>query len=278
MNLNKPSQDENQGNNIVDITIEDFIKFYLINWKIILIYCFLGVTVSSIFILTAPTFYKGIALVQLGRTTNHSMYPNGTPLEDPALLVSRIKHQYSEIASCKRDNGSEYFLMPKRNANVIIASYKALPNTIEISATLNSENQTNACINDLFVLIRNSQYKLVSGVIEDLNDQINMEKNLADLSKNLIDLKKSPSLNQQYLYFNQITKINQFQNNIFEMNKILKYLENNQAYIIGHIKIVTPSLKDHLIKIIIGFFLGMALGSSMILFKNYLSNKVKNSN
>ncbi len=269
MNLNKFPNYNNQKNTEEEITLKDVLDFYALNWKFISLFCLIGFFLSSIVVLITPSTYTGIALIQLAKTTNPSIYPNGTPLEDPSLLITRIKNEYLSVDSCNQNINGEYFIKLGTTPKIIISPYKLLPNTVMIKVNLNTESEVVACINDLITIIRNSQSDITRLVIQNIKEQIKTEKDLQYFYKNLINNKVKSSLENDILNSPLFVEINRIQNNFFMLNSIINYIESNQPHVLGRIELQSVNYRNHLTIIILGFFISLIIASFIVLLKNY---------
>lgn len=180
-----------QGNNSTsyeedEISLKDMIDFLLENWKTILAGGILGLATSLVFVFVAPAKYEAkaqIKMAQIGVNNNNNVNPLGVNIEEPALLIARMKLPTSfdpvTIDRCG--------LTGEKDAQDILAklvklsAVKGAPSVVDLSIQLSSKEQADACVSAVFDLIKGSQKAIAEPFI------IEAKSKLAEYQKRLDD-------------------------------------------------------------------------------------------
>jgi len=159
--FNQPLKDE--------ISLKDIIYFLMESWKIICVIGLLGLLGSVGFLAVTPNQYEATAQIQMAQISANNTNPTGVSVEDPNLLMARLKmpttYTASEIKAC----GLEGKKMP---AESIVAMSKftavnGLVSIVELKIRMESREQAVTCAQALFENIRESQNQMIKPYIEE---------------------------------------------------------------------------------------------------------------
>lgn len=247
--------------NLSNLTVEDVLIFLKFNLKILLFFSFVGLACSILFLLNKPTFYTGIATVELGKTVNLTNYPNGTSIQEPVRLIFRVKSQLNSNANCKLDNVKPFHLS-FQNELISIKTSKSLPNAIEITLTMDSQNKVEGCLADIVKLIIENQSRITKSYTDSLKNQITLERKSIIESGNQIKLLNLNDTNFAFLYSYYKNQIYSAEVSISNHQKILDFHESYLPGLASEIDFSKSenaliTLRILLIGFLFGFFLGL---------------------
>jgi hypothetical protein len=247
--------------NLSNLTVEDVLIFLKFNLKILLFFSFVGLACSILFLLNKPTFYTGIATVELGKTVNLTNYPNGTSIQEPVQLIFRVKSQLNSNANCKLDNVKPFHLS-FQNELISIKTSKSLPNAIEITLTMDSQNKVEGCLADIVKLIIENQSRITKSYTDSLKNQITLERKSIIESGNQIKLLNLNDNNFAFLYSYYKNQIYSAEVSISNHQKILDFHESYLPSLASGIDFSKSenaliTLRILLIGLLFGFFLGL---------------------
>jgi hypothetical protein len=226
-----------------------------------------GLACSILFLLNKPTFYTGIATVELGKTVNLTNYPNGTPIQEPLQLIFRVKSQLNSNANCILDNVKPFYLS-FQNELISIKTSKSLPNSIEITLTMDSQNKVEGCLADIVKLIIENQSRITKSYTDNLKNQITLERKSVIESGNQIKLLNLNNNNFAFLYSYYKNQIYLAEVSISNHQKILDFHESNLPILASGIDFSKSENALTTLRILLlGFLFGLFLGLFFCLIK-----------
>lgn len=164
--LNQAPEDE--------ISIKDILDFLLESWKAILATGLVGILGAAGFIAVTPSQYEATAQIQMAQiapnnNNNNNSNPLGVNVEDPNLLMARLKLPSSytddEIKAC----GLQDLKLPAESlaSTAKLSPVKGVSSIVELKIRLESKDQAVSCAQSLFENIRDSQNNIVKPYIEE---------------------------------------------------------------------------------------------------------------
>ncbi len=153
-----------------EISIKDIMDFFLETWKTILAFGVLGLAASITFLLITPNQYEATAQIQMAQiSSNNNTNPLGVNVEEPGLLIARLKtptaYTATEIKAC----GLEGQKMPAESLVSMskIFAVKGVSSVVELKIRMESREQAVVCAQALFENIRESQNQIIKPYIEE---------------------------------------------------------------------------------------------------------------
>jgi capsular polysaccharide biosynthesis protein len=153
-----------------EVSLKDIINFLVESWKTMLGVGCLGFLGVVLFLAVTPNQYEAIAQIQMAQmSTNNNTNPLGANVEDPNLLILRLKlpttYSAAEIKACSSEG-------QKMSAETIVAiskfsAIKGVGSIVELKIRLESREQAIACVQALFENIRESQNQIIKPYIEE---------------------------------------------------------------------------------------------------------------
>ncbi len=162
--FNQPLEDE--------ISLKDIIDFLMESWKTILGLGLLGLLGSAGFLAVTPNQYEATAQIQMAQISannNNNTNPLGVNVEEPNLLILRLKlpttYSAAEIKACGLEG-------QKMSAESIVAmsnfsAIKGVGSIVELKIRMESRDQAVVCAQALFENIRESQNQIIKPYIEE---------------------------------------------------------------------------------------------------------------
>lgn len=149
--FNQPLEDE--------ISLKDIIDFLVESWKSILATGVLGVLAAGTYIAVTPNKYEATAQIEMARiSNNNNSNPLGSNIEDPNLLIARMKspssYDQASILACGYEGKKQ---AAQSLANMIKLSLSKGTQMVELKATGLSQEQATQCAQSVFNNIKQSQ-------------------------------------------------------------------------------------------------------------------------
>ncbi len=176
----------NQPNSIDDeISIKDIIDFLMEHWKTILGFGVAGLVAALMFAFLMPSQYEAKAQIKMAQigVNNNNVNPLGVNIEEPALLIARMKLPTSfDQATIERCG-----LVSEKDAAEVLAkkvklsAVKGAPSVVDLSIQAESKDLANACVAATFDLIKQTQKAIAEPFI------IEAKSKLAEYQKRLND-------------------------------------------------------------------------------------------
>lgn len=168
---------ENQQKTVRDeISIADFLCFLRHAYKIIIIFGIVGVVLSIAYLAITPKQYEAVAQIAIAQISvaNNGLNPVIINLEEPSLVIARFTHltsfTHQVLVACKLDevaNPSD-----KLAKSIKIASFKGIPNLIEIRTYAASPQDAYSCAQAFFDLIKTTQAQFMAPHIESAKTKL----------------------------------------------------------------------------------------------------------
>jgi len=199
----------NQPNSIDDeISIKDIIDFLMEHWKTILGFGVAGLVAALMFAFLMPSQYEAkaqIKMAQIGvnNNNNNNVNPLGVNIEEPALLIVRMKLPTSfDQATIDRCG-----LISEKNAAEVLAkkvklsAVKGAPSVVDLSIQAESKGLANDCVAAIFDLIKQTQKAIAEPFIIEAKSKLSeYQKRLDDSRSVMLRADKSgPTLSAAYL-------------------------------------------------------------------------------
>ncbi len=197
----------NQSNLVEDeISIKDIIDFLIEHLKTILGFGVAGLIAALMFAFLMPSQYEAkaqIKMAQIGVNNNNNVNPLGVNIEEPALLIARMKLPTSfdqatiERCGLNGEKGAAEVLAKK----VKLSAVKGAPSVVDLSIQAESKELANACVAATFDLIKQTQKAIADPFIIEAKSKLSeYQKRLADSHSVMLRADKSgAALSAAYL-------------------------------------------------------------------------------
>ncbi len=271
--FNQPLEDE--------ISLKEIINFLLESWKVIIGLIFLGLLVGSIYLTITPNQYEATAQIQMSQiSSNNGTNPLGVNIEDPNLLMARLKlpSTYSavELKAC----GLVQVRAPAETlVNMLkLTSVNGVSSTVELRVRMKSKEQALQCAEALFENIRESQNKIIKPYLDEANVILLKHQNRLREIRALISSIDGSRETFSALYLSQRDEIRFLNDEIVRLNSFIVAGESRQAKLVSPVYVseepVFPKKKTTLILgLLTGLFLGIFLMIVARLWNNSKVNK-----
>jgi capsular polysaccharide biosynthesis protein len=274
----------NFNSNIEDeISLKDIVDFLVESWKAIVLSGVLGILGAVAFIWATPNQYQATAQIQMAQISannNNNTNPLGVNIEDPNLLMARLKlpttYSTHEIKAC----GFESSAAPSE-ALVTAAKFsvvKGVGSMIELKINRDNKETAIACAQSLFENIKASQNEIIKPFIEEAKILLVKYQDRLTNSQLLVSRadKSGAALSAAYLANRDEVKF--LTEEILRLNTFIATADTRQAKLVSPIYVsdipVAPKKK---IALIAGLFAGLFLGLLLILGKRgYQAYKASN--
>ncbi len=286
-NIN-PNINPNFNSNIEDeISLKDIVDFLVESWKAIILTGLLGLVGSIAYLWVTPNQYQATAQIQMAQISansnnnnNNNTNPLGVNIEDPNLLMARLKlpttYSAQEIKACGFDSSAT----PSETlaASAKFSAVKGVGSMIELKINRDNKETAIACAKSLFENIKASQNEIIKPYTEEAKTLLVKYQDRLTNSQSLVSRadKSGAALSAAYLANRDEVKF--LTEEILRLNTFITTADTRQAKLVSPIYAsdvpVAPKKK---IALIAGFFTGLFLGLLFMLGKRgYNSYKASN--
>ena len=277
------------SNNEDEISLKDIVDFLVESWKAIILTGLLGLVGSIAYLWVTPNQYQATAQIQMAQISansnnnnnNNNTNPLGVNIEDPNLLMARLKlpttYSAQEIKVC----GFESSANPSETLAVSakFSAVKGVGSMIELKINRDNKETALACAKSLFENIKASQNEIIRPYTEEAKTLLVKYQDRLTNSQLLVSRadKSGAALSAAYLANRDEVKF--LTEEILRLNTLITSADTRQAKLVSPIYAsdvpVAPKKK---IALIAGLFAGLFLGLLLMLGKRrYKAYKALNS-
>jgi uncharacterized protein involved in exopolysaccharide biosynthesis len=265
-----------------EISLKDILDFLRESWKQILLAGVIGIMAAIAFLLIVTPQYEATAQIQMAQipTSNTNTNPLGTNIEDPNLLIARLKlpstYTPEQIKACGVEN--ERIPAEFLAEMVKVTPVKSVGSTIELKVRGESKQQAVACAESIFGKIHQSQNEILTPYIEEAKNLLaKYQARLSEAQSLMSRADKSGSaLTAAYLANRDEVKYST--DEIIRLNTIIASANTRSAKLVSPIyasdKATFPKKS---ISLIAGLLGGLFLGLLLVLMRKAWAN-YKNTN
>ena len=258
-----------------EISLFDIDDFFITHGITILMAGILGLMTAGLYLWFTPPQYEAVAQIQMAQwSSNKIIGVNVGNVEESGTLISRLSspstYNLQNIQACKMENvkiDADLALSKKLKYAIV----KASPNIVEIKVQQNSKDDALACLQSIFVTIKESQSKIFEPLqiqaallIEEKNKKLALAKELvfrADLS--------GPALSAVYLSTRD--EISVLSEEIQSLTNFMNSKDSRSTRLISPIYAPEkPVSQKKLISLIAGLFGGLCFGIFYVLMRKGL--------
>jgi capsular polysaccharide biosynthesis protein len=271
----------NFNSNIEDeISLKDIVDFLVESWKTIFATGVLGLLGAVTYIVVTPNKYEAIAQIQMAQiqaATSSSTNALGVNIEDPNLLIARMKSPSSydqiSISLCGYDG--------QVNANQSLlktVKFSLIKGTqmVELRVLGLSREQATQCAESIFRIIKESQKAMAEPIIDDAKVKlVKHTQRLHDTQSFIANVDKSGwPISAAYLSTRDEVKF--LIDEVTRLNDLISFANARQTKLASPVyspeNVVFPKRS---IALVVGLFAGLFLGLLLMLGKRgYKAYKV----
>jgi LPS O-antigen subunit length determinant protein (WzzB/FepE family) len=284
--MGKNMSDQNFNPSIDDeISLKDIVDFIVESWKTILATGILGVLGAVGYILVTPNQYEATAQIQMAQISannnnnNNNTNPLGVNVEDPNLLIARMKlpssYDQAVITTCGYDSKQN-----PAEALAKMAKFSLSKGTqmVEVKVLGLSREQATQCIVSILGIIKDTQKAITDPIVEEAKSKIaNYQQRLQDAQLFIAKADKSGS-SMPAAYLSTRDEVKYLTDETVRLNDLIASANSRRTKLVS--PIYSPENKvspKRDIALIAGFFAGLFFGLLWILGKRgYKACKVSN--
>jgi LPS O-antigen subunit length determinant protein (WzzB/FepE family) len=258
-----------------EISIKDIIDFLVDSWKSIILTGLLGLIGSAAYLWVTPNQYQATAQIQMAQisTNNNNTNPLGVNIEDPNLLMARLRlpstYSNQEIKACDFESAEA-----PSEALVKVAKFspvKGVLSMIELKVNRDSKEVAIACAQSLFESIKTSQNEIIKPYIEEAKTLLVKYQDRLTNSQALVSRadKSGTALSAAYLANRDEVKF--LTDEILRLNTFITTADTRQAKLVSPIYASdVPVFPKKTISLILGLMAGLFLGLLFVLVRKFL--------
>lgn len=268
-----------------EISLKDIIDFLIESWKSIAVAGVLGIVGATAFLWVTPNQYQATAQIQMAQisATNNSINPLGVNIEEPNLLMARLKlpstYSNQEIKAC----GLEWSRKPSENlANAAkFSAVNGVGSLIELKINRDSKEVAVACVQSIFENIKASQNQIIKPYIEEAKILlIKYQDRLSNIQSLVSRVDNKPEAPLFAVYLIHYEEVKFLTEEIQRLNTFIVTAKKRQAKLVAPIyvsdKPVSPKKKNSLIQgLLAGLFSGLLFVIARRTWRNYNLNATR---
>ncbi len=183
----------NQPNSIEDeISIKDIIDFLIEHWKTILGFGMAGLLAALMFTFLMPSQYEAKAQIKMAQigvsNNNNNVNPLGVNIEEPALLIARMKlptsFDQATIERCGLNGEKDAAEVLAKKAK--LSAVKGAPSVVDLSIQAESKELADGCVAATFDLIKNTQKAIAEPFIIEAKSKLSEYQKRLDDSRSVM--------------------------------------------------------------------------------------------
>jgi capsular polysaccharide biosynthesis protein len=274
----------NFNSNIEDeISLKDIIDFLVESWTAILATGVLGVLATVTYVIVTPNKYEATAQIEMARVSNNNNNNNSNPLgsniEDPNLLIARMKSPSSydkeAIAAC----GYQLKKVPAQDL-AKMAKFSLIKGTqmVEVKVQGLSSEQATQCAESIFRIVKDSQKAITEPIIDEAKAKIQKYSQRLQEAQSFIGKADKSGSSMSAAYLSTRDEVSYLTDEMIRLNDLISSANLLQTKLVS--PIYSPENKvspKYPIVLIAGLFAGLFLGLLLMLGKRgYKAYKASN--
>jgi len=280
--MSDQNTNSNFNSNIEDeISLKDIVDFLIESWQSILAAGVLGVLAAVTYIVVTPNKYEATAQIEMARisSNNNNSNPLGSNIEDPNLLIARMKspssYDQALIVACGYEGKKQ---AAQSLAKMIKLSLSKGTQMVELKATGLSQEQATQCAQSVFNNIKQSQKMIAEPIVEEA--KIKMARYATRLQEAQIFIAKADKAGSSMsaAYLSTRDEMKYLTDEMIRLNDLISSANARQTKLVS--PIYSPENKvspKRAIALIAGLFAGLFFGLLLMLGKRgYKAYKASN--
>ncbi len=254
------------SNNEDEISVKDIIDFLIESWKAIILTGLLGLVGSIAYVWVTPNQYQATAQIQMAQISVNNTNPLGVSIEDPNLLMARLKlpttYSAQDIKACDFESSaapSEALALSAK-----FSAVKGVASMIELKINRDNKETAIACVQSLFENIRASQKEIIKPYIEEAKTMLVKYQDRLTNSQSIVSRADKSGAALSAAYLSNRDEVKFLTDEILRLNNFITTADTRQARLVSPIYAsdvpVAPKKKIALIAgLCVGLFLGFLL-------------------
>jgi capsular polysaccharide biosynthesis protein len=273
----------NFNSNIEDeISLKDIVDFLVESWKAIILTGLLGLLGSIAYLWVAPNQYQATAQIQMAQistNSNNNTNPLGVNVEDPNLLIARMKLPSSYSQESVKVCGYESKQTPLEDlAKMVKLSLIKGTQMVELKVLGLSQIQAVQCTESIVETIKQSQKIIAAPIIEDAQLKLAKYSQRLQEAQGFILRADKSGLSMSAAYLSTRDEVKFLTDETIRLKDLIASANSRQTKLVS--PIYSPenkvSPKDST-ALVTGLFAGLFLGLLLMLGKRgYIAYKVFN--
>jgi Chain length determinant protein len=249
-----------------EISLVDMVYFLRGSYRTILGVGLLGLFAATGFLVITPYQYEATAQIQIAQINHNPTNPLGINLEDPNLMMFRLKQPstYSDLEIRACSFGNKKISAESISSMAKFSMVKGVSSVIELKIKLESKEQAVICAKAIFENIRESQNQIIRPFIQQTKVLLkNYQARIKEIQDHLAraDISGDTLTVASLLYRDEARFLTE---ESVRLNNLLITVDANQTKLVSSIYIsdipVFPKKKIILITgLLSGMFLGLVL-------------------
>jgi len=269
--FNQPLEDE--------ISLKDIIDFLVESWKSILATGVLGVLAAGTYIAVTPNQYEATAQIEMARinsnNNNNNSNPLGSNIEDPNLLIARMKlpssYDQASIVACGYEGKKQ---AAEGLAKMIKLSLAKGTQMVELKATGLSQEQATQCAQSVFNNIKQSQKMIADPIIEEAKTKLVRHTTRLQEAQTFISKADKSGSSMSAAYLSTRDEVKYLTDEVIRLNDLISSASSRQTKLVSPIYApenkVSPKRAIALVGGLMGgLLLGLVLMMGLRAYRSY---------
>lgn len=258
-----------------EISLREIVDFLVESWIAIILIGLLGLFGSIAYLVLTPNQYQAIAYIQMAQISannnnNPTTNPLGVNIEDPNLLMARLKlpttYSAQEIKVC--DFESSITPAEKLATAAKFSVVKGVGSIVELKINRDNRETAIACAQSLFENIKASQNEIIKPYIEKAKTLLVKYQDRLTNSQSLVSRADRSGAALSAAYLANRDEVKFLTEEILRLNSFVTTADARQAKLVSPIYASNfPVAPKKATALIVGLFAGLFLGILLMLGK-----------
>ncbi len=260
-----------------EISLKDIVDFLAESWKLIILTGLLGLLGSIAYLWVTPNQYQAIAQIQMAQiSSNNITNPLGTNIEDPSLLLSRLKlpsaYSFQVINACGFESSNGVY--ETLAGNIKFSAVKGVESIIELKINRDSKETAVSCAKSLFEDIKASQNEIIKPHIEAAKILLGKYQDRLINSQSIISRADKSGVALTAAYLSGRDEVRFLTEEILRLNAFITTADSRQAKLVAPIYVFdAPVYPKTKFSLLVGLLMGLLLGLLFNLAKKFLASR-----
>jgi uncharacterized protein involved in exopolysaccharide biosynthesis len=270
----------NFNSNIEDeISLKDIIDFFAESWKMIFATGVFGLLGAVTYIVVTPNKYEATAQIQMAQISANNINPLGVNVEDPNLLIARMKLPSSYSQESVKACGYESKQTPLEGLTKMVKlSLIKGTQVVEVRVLGLSQAQAVQCAESIVETIKQSQKIIAAPIIEDAQLKLAKYSQRLQEAQSFIRRTDKSSSSMSAAYLSTRDEVKFLTDETIRLNDLITSANSRQTKLVS--PVYSPENKvspRRGIALVAGLFAGLFLGLLLMLGKRgYKAYKASN--
>jgi LPS O-antigen subunit length determinant protein (WzzB/FepE family) len=277
----------NFNSNIEDeISLKDIVDFLVESWKTILATGIVGILGAVGYIFVTPNQYEATAQIQMAQirannnnNNNNNTNPLGVNVEDPNLLIARMKlpssYDQTAIAACGYESKQNPFEALAKMAKFSLSKGTQM---VELKVLGLSREQAIQCAVSILVIVKDTQKSITDPIVDEAKSKLAKYSQRLQEAQSFIAKADKSGSSMSAAYLSTRDEVKYLTDEMIGLNDLISSANARQTKLVS--PIYSPENKvspKRSIALVAGLFAGLFLGLLLMLGKRgYKAYKVSN--